>query len=178
MATVTLVPLPPANYSNPTPRLSALVGDPVNQTKARFSIYQSDGTTLVGTVDGPYVSGNGISSVSYGTALPVGTYKLSAIAMDSAGGSSAPVPIMLTFVVTAIVTKNLGLVYNVASPLTIVQKNLTVMYDTVENKAKQLVIKYDTNIGLVKDLTLLWNIKTPWQRVPELATAWTRVVDP
>jgi hypothetical protein len=158
-----------------TPTFSAVVTDPDgNQVKARFEIYQNDGTTLIGTVDSGFAASGSTLSATYSSALPVGTYKVRAQGIDdsASGGTWTS---LLTFTVVTTVNKDSIYLWNVADPTTPRSKDSILIWNVVENKAKQLGLIWIVYQRVVNDLSLKWNIGTPWTKVTEDATTWTGV---
>lgn len=173
---VTLVSLGMPNSSTPTPTFSALVGDPINQVKARFYIYQSDGSTLIGTVDSEYITGEGIVSAQFNTALPIGTYQVRAKAMSSVGEVSAFTSLLI-FYVTTPSSKDVNLLWDALSFVTAVSTDFTIFWDSVENEAKQLKMYWTTDANVIKDLDMRWNVNLYWDDVEENETIWVRVAE-
>lgn len=182
--TVNAPPAVPANLvrtgsvTDATPNFSAdltgYAGIQV-QTKVRFELYQNDGVTLIGAIDSSYITGAGTVSAEYGTTLALGTYKVRAQAIETGGQSSAWTS-LVTFQVNVGVTKDLGLVWNVASPTVAVFKDLNLKWNVVELKAKQLTLLWTVYAAVTKDLTLNWNVATAWGEVSETEnTIWTEV---
>lgn len=157
-----------------TPNFSADISDlnTSQQIKARFEIYQSDGTTLIATVDSAFRTGAGTVTAEYGTALPVGTYKVKAKTIDDLGLESGYTS-LLTFNVTTSVSKDLTLLWNIREAGI---KNLTLLWNILENSAKTLTVLWRTKeLSEPKDLTLRWNTNPPWEEVTENDTDWEEV---
>jgi hypothetical protein len=155
-----------------TPNFSATVTDPDgNTTKARFELYQNDGTTLIGTVDSSFVASGGAATAEYTSALAVGTYKVRAKAIDSEGMESAWTS-MLTFNVTQATTKDLAASWDVYIYAT---KDLAVSWDIAAGNVKDLVVSWNVAAYVTKDLVMSWEVQTPWTPITEADATWTRV---
>lgn len=166
----------PSNDStDTTPLLTATITDANTgqQIKARFQIYQNDGTTLVGTVDSAFRTGNGVVTAEYSSALPVGEYKVQAktiddTALESAYSSQVP------FQVTSLVTKDLNVLWNT---LLLVNDDLTIYWNVARNGEKDLTLLWNTLLEVNKDLEILWNAYPYWENVPyeETSPTWGEV---
>lgn len=157
-----------------TPSFSADISDlnTSQQIKARFEIYQSDGTTLIATIDSAFRTGAGTVSAEYGTALPVGTYKVKAKTIDDLGLESGYTS-LLTFKVTASVQKDLSLFWNIREAGI---KTISLLWNILENSAKNLTMLWRTKeLSEIKSLTLKWNTNPPWEEVTENDTDWEEV---
>jgi len=166
----------PSNDStDTTPLLTATITDANSgqQIKARFQIYQNDGTTLVGTVDSAFRTGNGVVTAEYSSALAVGQYKVQAktiddTALESAYSSQVP------FQVTSLVTKDLSLLWNTKL---LVTDDLTIYWNVARNGEKDLTLLWNTLLEVHKDLEILWNAHPYWENVPyeETSPTWGEV---
>lgn len=179
---VIYTPAPPSNLQRTslstvtTPSFSAdLLESSGNQVKARYELYQNDGVTLIGTIDSAYITSNGTVSATYGSALPVGNYKVRAQTIDSSGYASAWTA-LTSFQINTAVTKDQTFLWDVATPTTPVSKDSTYLWNVDELKAKQFGLVWTVYSQALKDLTLLWNVNTPWVKViDDVGTVWTGV---
>lgn len=165
---------PPSN--TPTPTFSALVSDPSLQVKARFTVYQSDGSTIIGTVDSNYITGSGIVQATFNTALPIGTYKVSATAINTNNEQSAASG-QVTFIVANAVPKNYTLLWNVDSFFTVVQDNLSLLWTVNEDNVKSFTALWNIEGIVSKTLGLKWNANPIWQEVEDLEPVWAKVAE-
>lgn len=154
-----------------TPSFSADISDP-NSTqaiKARFEIYQSDGVTLVGSVDSTLTAGSHTATAEYSSTLPVGTYKVQAKTIDDLGLESAYTA-QVTFYVTTAVQKDLTLLWNVRQNISI---DLTLLWNVHQSNTKDLTLLWNVRILVTKDLTIRWNAYPHWEDVPYESTTPT-----
>lgn len=165
---------PPSNTATPT--FSALVKDPSLQVKARFTVYQSDGTSKIGTVDSNYIVGSGIVSATFNTTLPIGTYKVSAKAINTNGEESAE-SAQITFYVAYSVAKTSTYIWNVDSFFTVVTDNLDLKWIVDEDNVKSLKLVWNSDALITKTLSLKWAVNPIWQKVPEPAVSWVGVTE-
>lgn len=156
-----------------TPTFQAVVPDD-GTAKARFEVYDNAGTTLLGTVDSSFVTGNTAASATYGSALPVGQYKVRAQTIDDIAQASGWTS-MLSFQINTAVTKDSTYLWNVASPTVPVSKDQTLRWNVAENNAKQQTLLWTVYQAVIVDSRLLWNVKTAWAPVPETPSTWTEV---
>jgi hypothetical protein len=156
-----------------TPNFSAVVSDPdLNTVKARFEIYQNDGVTFVGQVDSPFVASGSTATAEYTIALTVGSYKVRAKAIDSNAMESGWTA-LVSFNVKASVFKDLIQLWNTYAYVT---DDSIYLWDVDAGNVKDLNIKWDVLVTAgLKDLILLWNQKTPWTKLPESSSIWTKV---
>lgn len=159
--------------SDTTPNFAVYLSDlGGQQAKARFEIYQSNRTTLVGTVDSAYLSSDGTATAEYSSALGVATYSVRAKSIDS-GGTESGYTGWVDFDVTQIVTKDLVVNYDVKQE---VSKSINVLWDVNANNTKDFTFLWDINELIApKDMRLLWDVETPWIKVPEGAGVWAKV---
>lgn len=173
--TVTLQNLgPPSN--TPTPTFSALVSDPSLQVKARFTVYQQDGTTKIGTVDSNYITGSGIVQAQFSTSLPIGTYKVAAKAINTNNEESAESQ-QVTFIVAYAVPKEYRFVWDVSSFFTVVQDDIGLQWDVSEDDAKSLVLKWHSDENILKTIGLRWNVNPTWREVEDAEPLWAKVAE-
>lgn len=154
-----------------TPLLTANITDPDvgQQIKARFEIYQSDGVTLVGTVDSAFRTGDGVVTVEYSTALAVGSYKVRAQTVDDLTLSSA-FSALVDFQVTSLVTKDSILKWNVYQS---VPKDLVLLWNVQQNNTKDFILLWNVLLPASVNKTFLWDIYPVWTEVPYEAAAPT-----
>lgn len=161
-----------------TPVFSADISDPDSsqQIKGRFQIYQSDGTTLVGTIDSALRTGAGTVTAEYASALPVGTYKVQAATVDDAGAISAYTA-QTTFYVKTQVTDDSVLRWDVDE---LIIDNLDLRWNVVVSNQKDLILPWNVKVSVqANDLTLRWSKYTPWTNVdpdPESPVTWEKVL--
>lgn len=161
--------------SDTTPSFSAAVSDPdtTQQIKSRFSIYQNDETTLVGTVDSTLTAGAHTATAEYTSALSLGTYKVRAKTIDDSGAESSNTA-FVAFNITTSVTKDLNLLWDQRAPA---EKDLDLLWNIAESNQKDLELIWHTLINVDPfTLTLRWGKKTSWQRVTESADTWEKVI--
>lgn len=140
--------------------------------KARFTLYQSDGTTLIGTVDSTFAASPHTATAEYSAALGVGTYKVKVSAIDDLGAQSAD-SAQITFYVTASVSEDLTLLWNVLQNVT---ENLTLLWNVLAANQKDLILLWNNYIALSKSLELQWQNKHIWTLVEDATDpTWTEV---
>lgn len=156
-----------------TPTFSVDVSDPDSsqQVKARFSIWQNDGTTLVGTVDSAFRTGAGIVTAEYASALPVGTYRVSAIAIDDLGLVSTSTG-HVAFDVTQQSTLDRASLWDVRAFTNVDRATL---WDVQQTGVKDVSTKWNVLVSSSKDVSLKWDVETPWVSPAQLEHIWTEV---
>lgn len=165
-------------YTDTTPVLTADLND--NNTgqsvKARFELYQSDGTTLIATIDSGFVTAPATATAEYTTALPVGTYKVRAKGIDDLAAESA-YSALTTIYVTQEASEDLILKWNVRA---LAIEDLILIWNVIRAGEKDLALIWNTKLEVSEDLVLKWNTKTPWRTVDldDDATTWTEVGNP
>lgn len=160
-----------------TPTFSASISDPDSsqQIKGRFQIYQSDGTTLVGTVDSALRTGAGSVTAEYASALPVGTYKVQVATVDDLGAISAYTA-QVTFNVKTQVTDDSIFRWDVDE---LIVDSLTVRWNVIVSNQKDLSLPWNVKVPVqANDLTFRWAKYTPWVTVdpdPQSPVTWEEV---
>lgn len=160
-----------------TPNFSADISDPntTQQIKGRFQIYQSDGVTLIGTVDSAFRTGAGNVTAEYTSALAVGTYKVKVATVDDLGLISAYTS-LVTFTVTTDIAKDSIELWNVRQNVSV---DSTELWNVALNGVKDIGFRWDTRVNVTPlALTLLWAVYNPWIKVeadPETPPLWTEV---
>lgn len=161
-----------------TPTFSADISDPdtSQQIKGRFQIYQSDGTTLVGSVDSALRTGAGSVTAEYASALPVGTYKVQVATVDDAGAISAYTA-QVMFNVKTQVTDDLILRWDVDE---LILDSLELKWNVVVSNQKDFNLSWNVRTQVqANDLTLRWSKYTPWVNVdpdPQSPVTWEEVL--
>lgn len=149
--------------SNPnvtTPTLGANVSSPDGRTcKGRFEIYQSDGTTLITSIDSSLVASGAQAQVTYGTPLALGQYKFRVKNVDSLGLESAWTSLVDFQILTA-VSRDRTYLWNVLQLSG--AKDLTGLWNVVANNAKTIGLVWNALVNSPIDMTFKWNLQTSW----------------
>lgn len=159
-----------------TPQFTCDISDPnaTQNIKARFKLYQNDGTTLIGTVDSALRTGAGSVSAEYTSALPVGTYKVKASTIDALGSESADTA-FVTFYVRTAVTDDIVALWDVRHSIA---EDLVLSWNVNISNQKDLALLWNTFANVApEDLTLLWRTHTYWTPVDDTveSTTWVEV---
>lgn len=167
-------PTAPVQTSNPTvttPTLGATVSSPDNRTvKARFELYQSDGTTLITTMDSGLVASGAQATATYGTPLALGQYKFRVKAIDSLGLESGWTS-LIDFQILTAVSKDRTYLWNTLQLSG--NKDLTALWNVIANNAKLFGFVWNVLVNSSKDLSFKWNLQTPWNEVnPDVGSEW------
>lgn len=136
--------------------------DSLQAIKARFTLYESDGTTLIGSVDSSLIAGPHNATAEYSSALPVGTYKVKATTIDDLGAESSATS-QITFYITTNVTIDNTLLWSVKQNIT---DDITLVWSINLNGEKDLTLIWEVKVGSEpKDIQLLWNVSPVWEEV-------------
>lgn len=160
-----------SNATVTTPTLGATVSSPDGRTcKGRFEIYQSDGTTLITSIDSALVASGAQAQVTYGTPLALGQYKFRVKNIDSLGLESAWTSLVDFQILTA-VSRDRTYLWNALQLSG--SKDITGLWNIVANNAKIFGLVWNTLVNISKDTTFKWNIQTSWTEVdPEEGSEW------
>ncbi len=118
---------------------------------------------------------NHTAVAEFSSALPVGTYKVEAKAIDDLGLESS-LTSQLTFYVTAQVQLDVSLLWDVKLDVPV---DVTLVWEVIVNGQKDISLLWNIDVGLQKDLTLIWNTFPVWVDEPfedaSPVTTWTEV---
>lgn len=160
-----------------TPGFSCSVSDPdlLEQIKARFTIYESDQSTVVGTVDSSFRQGNGSVSAEYNTILPGGTYYVDAQSIDD-GGLSSNKTAKVQFQIQSTASLDTKLRLDIAAFDLL---DTTLLVDVESSTLLDTILRLDVAVDDIFDTKLRLNVDTGWRRVDDtpVDSIWTRVVD-
>lgn len=161
--------------SDTTPVFSADISDPDSgqQIKSRFTIFQNDGVTVVGTVDSSFRTGAGTVTAEYASALSSGSYKVSAVTIDDQGASSSATA-QVAFNVTVPVSKDMNLLWNTNA---LIPVDINLLWNVQVSNQVNISLKWNVLASVEKDVTLLWGQRDPWTPVPspDNHELWTEV---
>ena len=149
--------------------------DTGEQIKARFTIYESDGTTVVDTTDSSFRSGPGAVIKEYGSVLSPGMYKVSAKAIDDSGATSSE-STKVDFSIQGTYSIDTDILCNVYE-----FDSLDIDLELNVESSSQLDVDLIINvaIGDQLDVDLILDIDTGWVPVDETPSdsIWTLVND-
>lgn len=159
-----------------TPVFSADVSDPdsTQSIKARFTIYQSDGTTVVGTVDSTFTAGAHTAVKEYASALPVGNYKVAAATVDDANAISSQTA-QLDFAIKQAVETDEQFIWDVDALIAV---DLQASWNVLVSNQKDLTLSWNVTEQAEVSLGLEWSIYPAWIEVdpdPESPVIWEEV---
>ena len=168
------VPASLQQFTDPTvttPTFQTVVTDAdANTVKARYEIYQSDGITLIATVDSSLVASGSAAQATYGTPLSVGQYKVRAKAIDSTGLESAWTSLLTFQILTAVVRDRIYL-WNTLQLSG--AKDLTALWNVVANNSKTMGLLWNVLTNVVKDTKFNWNVQNVWVDAdPMVGSEW------
>lgn len=143
-----------------TPVFSVSISDPdtSQQIKGRFQIYQSDGTTLVGTVDSALRTGAGSVTAEYSSALPVGNYKVQAATVDDAGLISSYTA-QVSFSVKQAIEENINLLWKTDA---LIVEDISYQWNVLVANQKDISFLWKTFEQTELGFSTLWGIRPPW----------------
>jgi len=143
-----------------TPVFSADVSDPdtTQQIKGRFTIYQSDGTTVVGTIDSALTAGAHTATAEYASALPVGNYKVAAATVDDVGAVSAQTS-QVSFSIKQTVETDEQFIWDVDALIVV---NRQLIWDVLVANQKDIQLIWNTTEQAEVNVSLEWVTKPVW----------------
>lgn len=160
-----------------TPGFSCSVADVdlLEQIKARFTVYQSDMSTVVGTIDSSFRSGSGSVSANYPTPLTPGVYYVGAKAIDDGGASSSETS-KVQFQIQGTYSLDADLICDVAAFASI---DIDLICDIESSSDLDIDLILDITTSDQLDIDLLIDIDTGWipQDDTTIDSLWTEVLD-
>jgi hypothetical protein len=174
-ATPTVLAVNPSIGTDTTPEFQCNVSDVdiIEQIKARFTVYQNDGTTVVGTTDSNFRTGNGQVTKTYPTPLATGTYKVAAAAVDDSGAISGQTA-QVTFSVLGTFSADTDLLSNVAE---FFSADTDLIIDIENTATVDIDLLVDVTVHNSADVDLILDIDTGWVPVDDtpIDSIWSEV---
>lgn len=165
----------PSSGTDTTPEFQCDVSDVdiLEQIKGRFTVYESDGTTVVGTTDSSFRTGNGQVTKSYPTPLDTGIYKVAAAAVDDNGavsGLTSQVP----FSVLGTFSADIDLLLNIAQ---YDSADVDLILDIENTGTIDIDLVLDVTVSNSADIDLILDVDTGWVPVDDTPTdsIWSEV---
>lgn len=149
-----------------TPLFQADVSDPDSgqNVKARFEVWDSGHSTLLGTVDSSFVAGSGTVTAEYSSGLVVGTYEVRAKAIDTLGAESGYTSYVV-FTVTTQIDDDTTFLWDIDE---LVVKDIVFLWNVLVSNSKDVIFLWNvfTAPSLVRDITFLWDTYPVWTNQP------------
>lgn len=173
--TPTALSVNPSSGTDTTPEFTCSVSDVdiLDQLKARFTVYESNGTTVVGTTDSSFRTGNGSVTKAYPTPLATGTYKVAAATVDDNGAISGQTA-QVTFSVLGTFSGDTDLIVNVSQFFT---ADIDLIVDIENTAALDIDLILDVLVVNTLDIDLVLDVDTGWVPVDDspVSSIWSDV---